>query len=812
MDGLIQDLRNAQRALLRQRAFALAALLSLALGIGANTALFSVSYGVLLRPLPYRDPDRLVRVSEFHPGAHAPVRSLLSNFTLGAWRENARTIEGLGAYRGGTYLETSGAETLRIVGAALSPVLFQTLGARPAAGRLLLASDAAAGAEPVVVLSHALWRERFGAEPSAIGRSLVLDGKRHTIVGVAERDFYLPDRETRLWLPYLVTPGSADPAQQRISIFSALGRLRPGVPLAEAVAEGTAAARSVPRPPLADTIFGKGGPVEVRVETLIDSLTARVRPALVVLTGAVGFVLLICCANVANLLLSRGVARQRELAVRAAIGASRGRLIWQLVAESLLLSLWGGALGVALGASLLGALPALAPADFPRLADVELDLRALAFAAALSILAGLVAGVLPAFRTARAELLPALRDGVGASAASRTLRLGGALLVAEAALATILLVGASLLARSFAQLLQVDPGYRAANVLIARVYLGGDQPPERTGAFVAALLQRLRALPGVVAAGAANMAPLARNTALVQFNLPGASVGGEPVLARATSWTVTPGYAEALSLRLRGGRLLDERDLAAGVRSMLVNEEFVRAYLNDGRPVVGRRYQGLFGAQNVTSEIVGVVGNVLKDGLDARPQSEIYGLPRHGYAFPSEFNVVLRVTAQPLGFARTLRPLLAQLAPRAAVEVATLQSQLGASVSQPRFAAVSLAVFALLAVTLAAIGLYGVLSYNVSQRRRELGVRAALGASRGQIIALVVRQGLLVTAAGLALGVAGAAALTRLLERLLFGVTPLDGAAFAGALAVLLLAALLACLAPAWRAAGVDPTEALRTL
>ena len=825
MDDFRGDVRQAVRSLSRQKGFTTAALVSLALGIGANTALFSVSYGVLLRPLPYADPDRLVRLFELHPGANAPVRTMLSNLTFHAWNDGARTLEGLAAYSGSTHLDTSGGETVRIAGTAVSPALFTLLGTRPAMGRLLQPGDAAPGAEPVVVLSDGFWRERFGGDASAIGRWLTLDGQPRTIVGIAPADFYFPSRDSRLWTPYGVPRGSTDPGRQSIAVLLALGRLRPGVTPAQAAAEGTAAARGVVRPPLAETIFGKGGPVEVRADILLDGMTSHVRPALIVLMGGVGCVLLICCANVSNLLLSRGVARQRELAVRCALGASHGRLVRQLLTESLVLGVSGGIVGLALAAALLRAFPFLAPANFPRLQDVQVDVRAFTFATLASIAAGLLSGLMPALRSARMDLLPALRDGVGASSSARTLRLGGALLVAEAALAVVLLVGAGLLVRSFFSLIAVDPGYDASGVLQARVFLpGAKRPPEATHAFVEALLDRLRATPGVVAAGAGNMAPMVGNTSLTQFTLPAPGAEGGSLTARAVSYAVTPGYAEALSLRLHQGRLLRAADLASGIRNMLVNEEFARTYLNDGKPILGRRYEGLYGVPGVTSEIVGVVGSVLKNGLDAKPQSEIFLLPGQGSGqapqagpwrprdpgLPSEFCVVVRTAREPGRIAPALRALVAQLEPMAALDVATLESRVSASVSQQRFAATLLAAFALLALTLAATGLYGVLSYNVSQRRRELGVRAALGASRRDLVSLVLRQGLAVTGLGLAVGIAGAAALTQLLEKLLFGVAPLDAAAFATAPVVLLAVALVACLVPACRAAAVAPTEALR--
>lgn len=795
----------------RHKGFTAAALVSFALGIGVNTALFSVVYGVLLRPLPYPDAGRLVRLWEVHPGANAPLRSpLLSNLTFHAWRESARTLDGLAAYRGTRFVETSGPEAVRFSGAAVSPSLFALIGTRPAAGRLLQPEDAIDGAEPVAVLSHGLWNDRYGADASVIGRRLTLDGDAHTIVGIAPAGFYFPDREARLWTAFVVPGGSAEQVNQSMAVFSAIGRLRPGFAAAQAAAEGTAVARGIPRPPLAETLFGKGRQVEVRVQGLLDEMTARVRAALLALAAAVGLVLLICCANIANLLLSRGVARQRELAVRAAIGASYGRLVRQLVTEGLLLALSGGLLAVLLGAALVRLFPLLAPAGFPRLADVRWDAWALAFATFASLMAGLLSALLPALRSARTHLLPALHDGVGASAPS-TLRLGGGLLAAEAALAVVLLVGAGLLARSFGALLQVDAGYAAHDVVLARVYIpAAEEAPQRTSAYVEALLDGLRATPGVEAAGAGNMAPFAPNTMLGHFPLPDPAPGGESITARVVTYVVTPGYAEALSLRLREGRLLRPSDAGPGIRSMLVNDEFARAYLSDGRPVLGRRFPRLFDGDTVPSEIVGIVGNVLKDGLDTQPQSAVYLLPRDPYLLPSEVNVAVRTTADPESLAPILRAVAQRLEPHAAVEVALLAGRVSASVAQPRFAAVAATAFALLALGLAATGLYGVLTYNVLRRRREMGVRSALGATRSQIVRLVLRQGLAPAIAGLFVGMAGAAALTRFIRGLLFGVTPLDPFAFAAAPALLLGVALIACLPPAWRAATGDPVEVLR--
>lgn len=809
MDGLRQDVRHALRAMRQQKGLSLAALLSLALGLGANTALFSVVYGVLMRPLPYPEADRLVRLAEEHPGANAAFRgSLLTDYTLRAWRDDPEMLEGIAVFGRDALTDTTGSEAVRVASAAVSPSLFPLLRVRPAAGRLLVEEDAREGATPVAVLSDGLFRERFGGDPAALGSTLTLDGEAYTVVGVMEPGFYFPDREVRLWTAY---PEVGPAEGNSISFFAAIGRLRPGATVAQAAAEGTAAARSVERPPIAEAVFGKGGPVEVRVRSLLDEMTADVRPALLVLSVGVGFVLLICCANVANLLLSRGVSRQRELAVRASLGASRRRILRQVVTESLVLALLGGALGVALCGALLATLPELAPEDFPRLDAVALDGRALLFAALTALAAGLLAGALPALRAAGRDLLPALHQGAGASGGRRTARLGSGLLVAEAALAVMLLVAAGLLVRSFTRLISVDPGYERDGVLVAQVYLSGQPEPELTRQLGRDLARRVTALPGVEAAGIGNMAPLGRMTALRQFELPSAVTGGDPVTARAISYAVTPGYAEALGLRLVEGRFFLPDDLGADLRPLLVNEELVRSYLSDGRPVVGRRFElGAGPDRGQPHEIVGVVGNVLKEGLDAEPQGEMYALLQDGHTLPGQFFLLARTAGDPLALASAVREAVGELAPAAAVETATLASRVEASVSHPRFAAATLASFALLALVLAATGLYGVLSYNVSRRRREMGIRGALGADRVRIVQLVLRQGLLVTAGGLALGIGGAAAVARLLTNLLFGVTPFDPVAFATAPLLLLAVALAACLLPAWRAASVPPTEALR--
>jgi predicted permease len=810
MDTLRQDIGLAWRTMGRHKAFSAAALVTLALGIGANTAIFSIVHGVLLRPLPYDEPDRLVRLSEEHPGANSPLAvPLLSNYTFYAWTEAPQTIEGIGAWAQRAFILEG--EATRVQGAAVTATLFPMLRSRPALGRLLQDDDAVEGAEPVVVLSHAFWQQRFAGDPSALGQTLVLDGRSHTIVGVMPAGFYFPDRTRRLWTPYRIPHVEADTSRQGITVFTAVARLKPGATAEQAAAEGTARARAAGRNErLAAMLFGAGDPVVVRVRTMLDEMTADVRPALLVLLAGVGLVLLIACTNVANLFVSRGAARQREIAIRAAVGAGRTRLVGQLLTESLVFSIAGGALGVVMGWALTLTLPSVVPQGFPRLDDVSIDGRVLAFAFAVSVAAGLLAGLGPALRGARPDLVPALRESAGASGSPRARRLRAGLLAVEAALAVMLVVGASLLVRSFVRLVQVDAGYDAANVVTARLHLPGPaQSRERIAQTLDALLTRVRAMPAVTAAGAGNMAPLAGSTAIMAFKLH--DPDGQEREARALAYVVTPGYAESLGLRLREGRLLAESDRGAGVQAMVVNEEFARTYFNDGAPVVGRQLPALPGQPDVVTEVVGVVGNVLKDGLDRRPQPEIYRVPRGEAAIQGEVNLVVRTDGDPAAFVPALRSAVAEIEGEAVLDpVGTLSSQVENSVGEPRFAALVLVAFAGLALLLAATGLYGVLSHSVEQRRREMGVRLAVGAPRSSIVGLVLRQGLAVTMLGLLIGLAGAVAATRLMAGVLFGIQPLDAVSFALAPVLLLAVAVAACLVPARRAATTDPVIALR--
>jgi putative ABC transport system permease protein len=820
MNTLWTDVRYAVAMMGKNAGFSAAGLLTLALGIGATTAVFSVVYGVLLRPLPYPDPSRLVRLSEEHPGANSPLRApMLSNLTYFAWSAAPRTVEQFAGYRSSAYTVTRDGTSDRIEGADVTPSLFAMLGETPARGRFFRDEEAREGSAAVVVLSDRGWRERFAADPAIVGRGITVDGKPATIVGVARPGLAFPDSDARLWMPLVIpapTAGAVAGRSGRMSVLFGLARLKPDVTPAQAEAEGTAAARSTVRPMAANLLFGIGGPPVVHVRGMVDEMTSRVRPALVVLGASVVCVLLIACANVANLFLSRGIAREREMTVRAALGASRGRLVRQLLTESFLFALVGGALGLALAAALVAWAPSIASDDFPRLDAVKIDARAIACALAATLATALLSGLAPALRGARVNLNESLRGGDGASAGgfrgARAGRLRDALLAVESAFAVLLLVGAILLTRSFLKLTHVDAGYTPDGVLAVQVYIPGgnaDAIAAATQAQVQPLLERLRGVPGVITAGAGNMMPLDNSTMISGFPAPWTRPGTAPVNARAVTYLVTPGYQDALGLRVRQGRLLADVDRGSGTQAWVVNEEFARLYLPE--PALGYRFEQTTDAGKRAVEIVGIVANVLKDGNDRKPQPDVYQVPRDkAQAFGSRFELVVRTSGAPAAIAPAVRALVHDALPAAAVETVPLSKRVAESVDQPRFATMVLASFAVLALVLASVGLYGVLSYGVSQRRRELGVRAALGASPRNLVAIVVREGLGIAAIGLAAGLAGAGLLTRFMQGALFGIEPLDAASFVAAPLVLLAVAALACVLPASRAASIDPARALR--
>ena len=810
----MQDLRHAISSFRRNPVFTAAAVLTLALAIGATTAVYSLVYGVLLRPLPFVGPDRLVRLWEEHPGGNTLAGNRwLSHRTYHGWVTTSRTLDSIGGYSSASGIFAIGEDRVALSGTAVTPSLLAMIGAAPQLGRWFTETDALPGAARVVVLSDRLWHERFGSRPDVAGTVIRIDDQPGTVIGVAPPTLRFPDEKVQFWIPYAVPTVQAEPV--RTFGFNAVARLSPGATAAQVEAEGTSAARAVERPPSTDVVFGKGAPVVVHARELAGDMAAPVRPALLALASAVALVLLVACANVANLLISRGVARQREIAIRMALGAGRARVIRQLLVESSMLAVAGGVLGTWLAWALVQALPAIAPERFPRLHDVTIDVRVLAVAALVTVATALLSGIVPAFRGVGVAAASSVRgDGDGGTTAGFRTRAGGrlrdGLLALEAAFAVVLLVGALLLGHSLRRLMTVDAGYTADQVVSATIRMPRDATPERTAAFLEALADRLRGRPGVAAFGAATTMPMVGMTAVTSFPLAPSPESATTVMTRSITYVATPGYAEAVGLRLRDGRFFTRDDQRPGIRAVIVNEEFVRRYLRG--PVVGRRFERLYsGEQNVPTEIVGIVGNVLKDGNALAPEPEIYfvhGGPTRRLA--TFFSLAVR-TAEPMALTASLRELAASIDRAVVIErVDRLTDRVSASMAQPRFATTVVAIIAGLAVTLAGVGLFAVLSYGVSQRRRELSLRVALGASRGRLLRLIIGHGLLVTLSGAIVGLAAAAALTRLLGALLFQVQPLDALSFIGAPLILLPIATLAGLLPAIRASSADPAGVLR--
>jgi len=814
-DSILLDVRVTLASVRRTPGFAATALITLALGIGATTAVSAIVYGILLRPLPYPNPERLVRVWEERPGGSSPAGNRwLSRSTYAVWRQQSATVEAIGGYWVSEQRVAFNGEGATMFGARVSPSVMRTLGVPPALGRLLLDDDDRENAAPVVVLSDALWRERFGSAPGVLGSALVIDGIAHTIVGVAAPVFHFPDSSVRFWLPYVI-PRSAT-ASGGAAVFTAVARLKPGATLAQAEAEGTAAARAAPPHRLTDFFFGKGGPPVVHARAIVEDMTAPSRPALVVLTVAVVLVLLIACANVTSLMLSRNVTRQRELAIRAALGGSRARILRQLLTEAAAVTSAGSTLGLLLAWWLMHVVPTIAPPSLPRMDGIAFDRRALLFWFLATIVAAVMAGLAPALRGASADcrdVLSADRSSGTAFRGSKAHRLRDGLLIVEAAFAVILMVGASLLARSFERLVAVDSGYTADGVLVASVDLARGAPDAQRDRFVEVTLGRLRGLESVSSAGAGEMIPLTRRSTIQGFSVPETLAGGKPTEGQALVYAITPGYADALRLRLRAGRFFNQTDGRPGEMKLIVNDEFVRQHLSVDR-AVGVRIPHLLGPDQMTpAEIIGVVGNVLKDGNDRRPQPELYflnGSP--GGRISDHLQFVIRTTGEPGGMAQEVRNVIRQTDPTAViVGIMPLMTSVSASLNAPRFAATVVTAFAGVAIALAAIGLYGALSYSLSQRMRELAIRSALGARRADLVRLVCHEGLPVTCLGVALGVLGASIFTRLMHDLLFGIAPFDVVSFAASPVVLLVAALIACLIAALRSASTDPAVLLHS-
>jgi len=797
------DIRYAFRSISRQPTFAAMALLTLVLGIGANTAIFSVVKAVLLNRLPYEKPSDLVVLWEQNPNGSP---DLVAPLTFKDWQSQSRAIESMAAYRSLRYAFAGSPvkeDPLDVPSIRATPNLFGVLGVNAMLGRTFLPEEGVPGADHVAMLSRAFWERHFGGAPSIIGRTIQLDAQPYTVVGIMAANFdFPPSDHIDIWTPLSFDPNDAHGRSRKARSLSVVGRLASGVPREQAQREMSLIASRLGAT-YPDSNAGWGA----RVIFAQEQLVTTVRPALLLITAAVGFLLLIVCANVANLLLARISSRRTELAVRAALGAGRGQLVRQVLAESFVLSGIGGALGVLVAWAGVRFVHALPEGSLPRMNDVRLDAGVLLFAVVVSLVVALIFGLVPALQASRAGL----RDTVGAfgttTAVSGT-RVLSALIVVEVALALVLLVGAGLMTRSFAQLMRVSPGFEPSNLLAVQVYLPQTKYKDAASRmrFYKEALGRIDGLPGVRSAAAVSalpMYPVGIDFAL-PFTIEGKAAptnGEEP---RADIRIATPRYFETMKIPMVKGRSIDERDLPGRPGAMVINETMARRYF-PGEDPIGRVVRNPHG----TAEVVGISGDVKHYGLDGGPRAELFmpawQQPLNGMAF------VVRTASDPTNFIEPIRRSIAAIdAEQPIFDSSAMVDVVARSVFLPRISMVLLATFAALALVLAVVGIFGVVSYSVAERTREIGVRMALGANAGDTLRLVLGRSMALVAAGTVVGLIAAVALTRAITGLLYEVSPLDPIVFVGVSIVLAAAGLLASVIPARRATRVDPLVALR--
>jgi len=800
METLIQDLRYSFRMMIKSRAFTAVAVLALALGIGANSAIFSVVNTVLLRPLPFEESDRLLMVWETSvKRGQKQVPASVANFV--DWQNQNSVFEHVAAFNDESFILTGGAEPERIPGMRISASLLPLLRVSPLVGCGFTPEDDKSGASPVALISYDFWKQRFGSDTNLEGKTLILEGKIHSVVGVMPQGFKFSDISSEIWTPFAFT--AEDLKYRGAHYIRVVARLKEGATQEQAQADMTTIANQ-----LAETYPDTNGGRGINLVTLHEQLVGDVRPALLVLLAAVAFVLLIACANVANLLLARAASRQKEVAIRMALGASRSRLIRQLLTESVLLSLVGGSIGLLLALWGVDLLIALAPESLQSIKNVGMDSYVLAFTLAVSLVTGVIFGLAPALQASKPDLNESLKEGGRTSADSRRNRFRSLLVVSEVALSLVLLIGAGLMVMSFSRLLQVSPGFNPDNVLTVGLSLPDSKYKEdQYAAFYKQVLDRVGALPGVESAAAITNLPFGDGNISLTFR----RTDGPPMLPSEQPASIvhasSPGYFQTMGIPLLKGRDFTEQDTEKSPGVLIINEAMARQHFQGEDPIGKTMIIGY--GDPVPREIIGVVGDVKHVGLANDARVELYA--PHAQTPWSFITLVVRSTSDTAGLLTMIRrEVQAVDKDQPVANVRTMRERVSNSIAQPRFYTMLLGVFAAVALVLAAVGVYGVMSYSVTQRTREIGIRMALGANRRDIVKLVIRQGMMPAIIGVAIGVAAAFALTRLMASLLFAVSATDPVTFAAISLLLAAVALVACYIPARRATRVDPMIALR--
>ncbi len=814
METLFQDLRYGFRMLLKGRAVTAVAIIALALGIGANTAIFSVVNAVLFRGLPYKNADQLVMIWETNSEVQIGFDLLpVSIAAFADWRNQAESFEAISILDAERFAFTGSGTPERVGGARASAGFFDLMGVSPILGRTFSPEEDKPGANTVVVISHAVWQSRFGADPNVCGKTMVLNGRSHTIIGVMPKGFQFPRAEdlpsyfqtsaqSDLWTPAGLTGEQL--ANRESHNKSVIARLKPGFTVGQAQSEIEAISNRIAEQ------YPEARGWGAKIVPLKEQLVGDLRVALFVLLGAVGFVLLIACANVANLLLARAASRQKEMAVRSALGASRLRIVRQLLTESLLLSLAGGVIGILLAVWGINVLLAISPSSIPRKHEISIDGYVLAFTFTVSLATGLLFGLAPAFQTSRFNLSETLKEGArGSTAGNAPLR--SLLVVSEIALSLVLLIGAGLLLNSFSRLLGINPGFDPKNILAMRISAGSSYDDDQKQArFFHQIIEKVKALPGIESVGAVSDLPLSGGEEIDQF-----TVEGSPV---PSNYNDTPlgdyrfvdeGYFSTLKIPLIAGRHFSEQDTETAPPVIIINESLARRFYADTQPIGKRIKPGDFESRAPWATVVGVVKDVKHTTLEQETRPQLY------FPYQQKLWGILTIVARSDSDSRSLSAAMRNAVwevdkDQPITSLKMMEEFLADAVSQKRFNAILLAAFALVAMVLASVGIYGVMSYTVTQRTHEIGIRIALGAKQRDVFKMVVGQGLKLTLAGVAIGLTAAFALTRLMESLLYNVSATDPATFIVISIVLAGVALAACAVPARRATKVDPMVALR--
>ncbi len=800
METLFRDVRYGVKTLFKNRSITVVAIVALALGIGANTAIFSVINAVLLRPLAFEQSDQLVMVWEKRL-ALGRVRNVVSPPDFNDWRAQNNVFEDMAAFSGqGFNLATSG-EPERIQGAGVSPSLFPILRTQPRLGRFFSSDDDKPNSDPVVIISSGLWERSFGGDPDIAGKTVKLNDKAYTIVGVAPADFVFPNRRSEAWVPLILSPEEAN--NRGGHNLTVVARLKSGVTLQEARTEMDAIAAQLEQQyPNPNTGHG------ANVFPLYEEVVTGARPALLVLLGATAFVLLIACANVANLLFARSASRRREIAIRTALGAKRSRIVRQLLTESVLLALSGGIVGVLLALWGLDLLLAIGESSIPRVKEIKLDGWALGFSLLISIATGLIFGLVPALQASKPDMNEALKEGSrSASGSIWRNKTRSMFVIAEVAICLVLLIGAGLMIKSFAKLISVSPGFNPENVLAMNVALSSSRyrGSEQVAAFYQRALERVSSVPGVQSAAATTGLPMAGGFGSRYFRIEGRPPQPAGQGFNANVNLTTPGYFQTMHIPLIDGRDFDERDVMKAPDAAIVNQEMVRRYWPDEDPIGQRLAVG----DGPWRTVVGVVGDVKQSGLDIETRPEMFW-PYYQTTL-SFATFVVRTSGDPEAMTSAVRVAMQEIDRELPVyNIKTVTDVISESVAPQRLNMLLLGIFAGLAMVLAAVGIYGVISYSVSQRTREIGIRMALGASHSNVLRLVVGEGMILALIGVGIGAVASFFLTRLLSTLLFGVSTTDPITFVAISLLLTGVSIVASLVPARRALRVDPMVALR--